>query len=47
MAGPERISFVDMDAWSRMTGATLEPWQVAAIRGADNAYLASRGKRND
>lgn len=39
--GPERITFQDIDCWSRVTGATLEGWQIEAIRKADNAFLAS------
>jgi hypothetical protein len=38
--GFQRITFVDMEAWQRMTGAALEPWEVELIRKADNLWLA-------
>lgn len=43
--GPAPISFVVIDAWQRVTGIRLKPWQVEAIRRADNAYFASLPKR--
>ena len=42
--GPQRITFTDMDAWQRMNGVTLAPWEITAIRKADNAFLASLPK---
>lgn len=42
--GPSRITFTDIDAWQRVNGVKLRPWQVEAIRRADNAYLASLPK---
>lgn len=42
--GPAPISFVDIDAWQRVTGARLPAWQVEAIRRADNAYFAVRAE---
>lgn len=39
--GPMRITFADIDAWQRVGGVTLAPWEIAAIRKADNAYLAN------
>lgn len=39
--GPSRITFMDIDAWQRVNHVTLPPWQIAAIRAADNAFLAS------
>ena len=38
--GAMRITFADMDAWQRVRGAALPPWQVDAIRRADNAWLS-------
>lgn len=43
--GPSRISFVDIDAWQRVTGLRLAPWELDAIRRADNAYLADHASR--
>jgi hypothetical protein len=37
--GPGVISFGEVDAYQRVTGERLEPWQIAAIRAADRAYL--------
>jgi hypothetical protein len=37
--GPSRITFLDLDAWQRVTGIRLMPWEVAAIRRADSAFL--------
>ncbi len=46
--GPARITYQDIDCWQRVNGTTLEGWQIAAIRQADSAYLASiaKGKSN-
>jgi hypothetical protein len=37
--GPLRISWADLDAYQRVQGIRLAPWEVEAIRRADNAYL--------
>jgi hypothetical protein len=37
--GPMRITYVDLDAYQRVTGKRLQPWELAAIRKADAAYL--------
>lgn len=42
MSGPSRITFSDIDAMQRVTGVTLEPWEVDAIRAADSAYFEFR-----
>lgn len=39
--GPARIMFSDIDAWMRVTGNRLAAWQIAAIRKADDAFMAS------
>lgn len=41
---PSPISFADIDAWQRVTGFKLRPWQLECIRRADEAYLASLRK---
>jgi hypothetical protein len=43
--GPSRISFVDLDAWQRLNGVRLRPWEIEAIRHADGAYLARVAER--
>lgn len=42
--GPARISFLELDAWQRVNGVTLEAWEIDAIRAADDAYLAQIAK---
>ena len=44
-AGPARIGFHDIEAYRRETGAVLRPWQVKAIRLADDAWFASRAEK--
>lgn len=44
MAGPARISFMDIDAWQRVNRVTLRPWQIEAIRRADTEFMASLPK---
>lgn len=38
--GPLPISWADMDAWARLTGTPLSPWQAGTLRDMDNAFLA-------
>lgn len=42
--GPMRITYLDIDAWQRVNGLQFLPWQIEAIRKADDAYLASLPK---
>jgi hypothetical protein len=42
--GPAQITYLDFDAWQRVTGTVLEPWEVEAIRRADKAYFKSLPK---
>lgn len=42
--GPGAISFTEIEAYSRLTGHSLVPWEVEAIRALDGAYLAQRSK---
>lgn len=37
--GPARIGYAEIDAYQRVIGARFEPWELDAIRAADNAYL--------
>lgn len=39
--GPAAITFVEIEAWSRLTASPLEPWEVSIIRAIDDAYLES------
>lgn len=38
--GPMRITFNDIDAWQRVTGAKLKPWEIDLVRQADNLWLS-------
>lgn len=38
-AGPFGISHIEIKAYSELMREPLEPWEVAAIRGMDSAYL--------
>lgn len=42
--GAAPITFADIDAWQRVVGLHLRPWEIAAIRAADNAYFAAMPK---
>jgi hypothetical protein len=35
------ISWADMAAWSQLTGRSLDPWDVTAIRCIDGEFMAS------
>lgn len=43
--GPSRITFVDIDAYQRVTGTKLLPWEMKAIRKADDAFLRDQSAR--
>lgn len=43
--GPNPITYADLDAYSRLTGAGLEAWEVGAIRALDDAYLAAAAEK--
>ena len=38
--GAARITFVDLDAWQRVSRVRLSTWEVACIRKADDLWLA-------
>ena len=37
--GINRITYVDMDAFCRVTGTMLKPWEIGLIRKADTLWL--------
>jgi hypothetical protein len=43
--GPMRITYTDIDAFQRVSGQVLLPWEREAIRRADNAYLTDYAER--
>lgn len=45
MGGP--IRFVDIHAYESVVGIKLAPWELRAIRAADNRYLAREAKRQE
>ena len=46
MSGPQRITFLDIDAWQRVCRVILAPWELKALRKADDAFLADYAERN-
>lgn len=46
MNGPCAITFVDLDAFQRVTGTKLLRWELQAIKAADGAYLANWAERH-
>lgn len=39
--GPNPLTYSEIDAFSRLTGWTLDPWEVDAIRALDDAYITA------
>lgn len=37
--GPNPIGFVELEAWARLTGRQPTPWEIAALRALDAAWL--------
>ena len=37
--GPLPLSWQDMDAWARISGIELQPWQARILRAMDAAWL--------
>lgn len=42
---PNPISFSEIEAWAKLTGADPLPWEVRAIKAMDMAYLNELAKR--
>ena len=38
----ERISYQEIEAWSRLTGTHIEPWEVAALKRIELEQIKSR-----
>jgi len=45
MNGPMPVSFLEMDAYQRVTGDTLRPWQIEAIERIDGIWLEEASKK--
>jgi len=37
--GPNPISYAEIEAWARLTGRHLTPWEVAALRVLDQVWM--------
>ena len=37
--GPSRLTYIDIDAWSRLTRTIIRPGEVRAILAVDNEWL--------
>jgi len=44
--GPNPLAWTEIDAWARLTGTLLEPWEVRAIREIDDVILAESTGEN-
>lgn len=44
--GPSRITYADIDAFQRVSGVKLAPWELSAIRKADAAFLENWAEAN-
>lgn len=42
--GPGAITYAEIEAFVRLTGHTLDPWEVEAVRALDDAYLAHKAQ---
>lgn len=45
--GPQRITYMDVDAFQRVSGVRLQRWELEAIRRADAAFLSDYAARHD
>lgn len=43
--GPGPITYLEIDAWARLTSNSPEPWEVALIRKLDTAWLVAESER--
>lgn len=43
--GVNALSWPDIDAFVRLSGAALEPWEIEVIEHLDGLYLAQQAKQ--
>ena len=43
--GPLPISYAEIESYLRVSGERLAPWEVKALRGLDDQWLAARAKK--
>jgi hypothetical protein len=46
-SGPERIGWQDVEAYGRVTGDPLDPWEALAVAELDDAYLDEAYRKTD
>ena len=42
-SGPDPIGWLELDAYARVTGEKLDPWEAEAITTLDDVYLEAAG----
>lgn len=42
--GPSRLSYLELDAYQRVTGDVLLPWEIKAIQQADDEFFTAQPK---
>lgn len=47
ISGPNPVSYQDIEAWSRLTGWTLTPWELSAVKKLDAVFLSKREENDD
>jgi hypothetical protein len=45
--GPNPITWSEMDAFCRLTGSPLDPWEAEAVRALDEAFLEVAAGANE
>lgn len=40
LVGPQRVTWQEADAWSRMTRTDVAPWEIEIIFAVDDLYVA-------
>lgn len=45
--GANPIAWSEIDAFCRLTGTALDPWEVDAVRAVDEAFIESSASNND
>lgn len=43
--GATRLTWLDINAWSNMTGVVLTPWELGAIRKMDAVFVTAANKK--
>lgn len=44
MVGANPISYLEIDAWARLTSCAPSPWEVSVLRRMDSACMARQAK---